>query len=224
VGVLKRNPERTLEMSNVMFFRMTYNAEETLRRAIDSVLAQDYGDWVYFCVDNGSTDQTGEIIAEYAARDRRITALRNENNFVWMPGNGINDCIAKTPEAVYFACLDADDSYMPDFLSQMVPFAEENNLDIAAAGSVFIDKDTNEIVRTHIPESMLIVDRVNFTKEFIYYRKFHWSRWGKLFKITTEVKEIHHFYPISDKNVYIYGDMPEAERCSARLTVSNTFP
>jgi glycosyltransferase involved in cell wall biosynthesis len=194
-------------MSKVMLFTMAYDAEGTLRRAIDSILAQDYGDWVYFCVDNGSTDRTGEIIAEYAARDGRITALRNEKNLVWMPGNEIHDCIAKTPEAFYFACLDADDLYMPDFLSRMVSFAEENNLDIAAAGSVFINRDTDEIVRTHVPESMLIVDRVDFAKEFIHYRKFHWSRWGKLFKITAEVRETRHFYPVSDKNAYIYGDM-----------------
>lgn len=39
-----------------------YNAEKTLRRAMDSVLNQTYGELTYYVLDNGSTDRTGEIL------------------------------------------------------------------------------------------------------------------------------------------------------------------
>jgi glycosyltransferase involved in cell wall biosynthesis len=49
-------------MRQVVFFTQAYNAEKTLRRAVDSILAQTYTNFVYYIVDNGSTDGTGEMI------------------------------------------------------------------------------------------------------------------------------------------------------------------
>ncbi|MCX4304592.1 MAG: glycosyltransferase family A protein [Acetatifactor sp.] len=49
-----------------------YNSEKTLKRAIESILNQTYEDFEYHILDNGSTDCTGEIIREYASRDKRI--------------------------------------------------------------------------------------------------------------------------------------------------------
>ena len=57
-----------------------YNAEKTLKKAIDSVLNQTYGEFVYYILDNGSTDATGDIIRAYAKQDKRIVPYYSEVN------------------------------------------------------------------------------------------------------------------------------------------------
>lgn len=57
-----------------------YNAEKTLRRAMDSVLNQTYGELTYYVLDNGSTDRTGEILREYAEKDSRVVPFFNKIN------------------------------------------------------------------------------------------------------------------------------------------------
>ena len=54
----------------------TYNREDTLPRALDSVLAQTFGDYEILVVDDGSTDGTAALLAEYEARDERVQFLR----------------------------------------------------------------------------------------------------------------------------------------------------
>jgi glycosyltransferase involved in cell wall biosynthesis len=50
-----------------------YNGERYLPEALDSTLAQTFGDFELIICDNASTDRTEEICRDYAARDRRIT-------------------------------------------------------------------------------------------------------------------------------------------------------
>lgn len=57
-----------------------YNEAQHLAEALDSLLAQDYGNLEVIVSDNASTDQTPEICAEYAARDPRVCYHRNQTN------------------------------------------------------------------------------------------------------------------------------------------------
>ena len=57
-----------------------FNGEKTLRRALDALLAQDYPNLEIIISDNASTDGTGAIAAEYAARDKRVKYFRAEKN------------------------------------------------------------------------------------------------------------------------------------------------
>ena len=53
-------------MAKVVVWTQAYNAEKTLRRAMDSILQQTYTDFEYYVLNNASTDGTGAIIEEYA--------------------------------------------------------------------------------------------------------------------------------------------------------------
>lgn len=82
-----------------------YNVAPYLRECLDSVLAQTYADWEAVCVDDGSTDGSGAILDEYAARDKRLRVVHQENAGVSSARNaGLN--IARG-EWVWF--LDGDD-------------------------------------------------------------------------------------------------------------------
>ena len=59
-----------------------YNAGTTLRRCVDSIVAQTYENWELVLVDDGSTDDSPALCDAYAAQDARITALHKANGGV----------------------------------------------------------------------------------------------------------------------------------------------
>jgi glycosyltransferase involved in cell wall biosynthesis len=97
----------------------TYNRAKTLKEAIDSVLSQRYDDFELIVVDDGSTDETREIIASYLPR---LKYLYQEHSGVSAARNrGIaharGDC---------FAFLDSDDLWLPDKLWLQMKFMEDH--------------------------------------------------------------------------------------------------
>ena len=93
-----------------------YNVAPYLRECLDSVLAQTFPDWEAICVDDGSTDGSGAILDEYAAKDRRFRVIRQPNAGVGAARNeGLN--IAKGNWILF---LDADDVWQHNLLSTVV--------------------------------------------------------------------------------------------------------
>lgn len=170
--------------SIIVVFTHAYNAEHTIRRTIDSVIAQSYGNWVYYCVDNGSTDNTGNIIGEYAVNDKRIIKLHNKQNHVWETGNTIWDVIKNHDENAFLCWLDADDEYKPMAFEHMLRFANENSLDIVACGSDFIDAKTNRLGGARkLEQALILTERNHFSDYFTVYHQYIRTVWGKLTKL-----------------------------------------
>lgn len=83
-----------------------YNEELFIRKALDSLLAQTYGDFEIIISDNASTDATAEICKEYLQRDRRIRYIRQSQNL----GGYHNFLFAfKEARGEYFMWAAADD-------------------------------------------------------------------------------------------------------------------
>lgn len=62
-------------MPKISVIMPVYNAEKYLRECMDSILGQTLGDFEMFCINDGSTDGTAAILAEYAATDVRVKLL-----------------------------------------------------------------------------------------------------------------------------------------------------
>ncbi len=93
----------------------TYNRAGIIAEAVDSVLAQDYKDFELIVVDDGSTDNTSEVMARYGD-DVRV--LFQENKGVSAARNrGITEASGKL-----IAFLDSDDLWLPQKLSTQVEF------------------------------------------------------------------------------------------------------
>lgn len=166
----------------VIIFTMAYNAQETIGRTITSILNQTFGNFEYYILDNASTDNTEEVIFDYGKKDERIIPLHvNKND----PPNGsaIFNTLVWATNANYIVWCDADDTYTPDFLENMVNFANANKLDIAACGYDKIDGLTGEVVKHRTLEEHLVVYGNLFTEMFIQYRGFVSYLWGKLYSI-----------------------------------------
>ncbi len=67
-------------MKKVAIELPVYNGDNCLAAAIESTLAQSYGDFDFLISDNASTDGTEEICRAYAQRDRRIRYIRQAQN------------------------------------------------------------------------------------------------------------------------------------------------
>lgn len=94
-----------------------YNGANYLAEALDSLLAQDFGDFEVLLSDNASTDATAEICAEYAARDARIHWTRNETNL----GAARNyNRTFELARGEYFKWAAHDDRLAPSYLRRCV--------------------------------------------------------------------------------------------------------
>ena len=93
-----------------------YNVADCLRRGLDSILSQSFQDYEAILVDDGSTDDSGKICDDYAARDCRIQVVHKENGGVSSARNaGLENAAG---EWVYF--MDPDDELFSDGLATLV--------------------------------------------------------------------------------------------------------
>ena len=92
---------------------LTYNREKMVGRAIESIMAQTYRDFEFIIVDNGSTDRSGAVAEEYAARDSRIRVIHRARGNI---GAGRNTAL-DAARGEYLTFIDDDDWAEPDFLA-----------------------------------------------------------------------------------------------------------
>ena len=92
-----------------------YNVASYLRECLDSVLAQTFTDWECLCVDDGSTDDSGFILDEYAQKDPRFRIFHKKNGGVSSARNLALDNV----RGKYIAFLDGDDRLNISLLAEM---------------------------------------------------------------------------------------------------------
>lgn len=111
-----------------------YNVEKYLRKSIESVLNQTYQNFELLIVDDGSPDNSSEIIKEYIKKDSRIKLLSKSNGGLSDARNfGLQHAKG---EYIYF--FDSDDYIEPNLLEKTVNVAIENNSDVVVFG-YFVD-------------------------------------------------------------------------------------
>ena len=107
-----------------------YNIEDYIGRCLDSIISQTYKNLEIIVVDDGSRDYTGEILDNYAKKDRRIKVIHKENGGVSSARNkGI-----EAAEGDYIGFIDGDDLIEPGMYKTLVDLLEEENADIAHCG------------------------------------------------------------------------------------------
>ncbi len=110
---------------------LTYNREHLVGRMIECILAQTFTDFEFIIADNGSSDQSGVIAEEYAAKDARIHVIHREKGNI---GSGRNAGLDEA-KGDWIAFIDDDDTCTSDFLEFMYQLAIENEAEIAICGA-----------------------------------------------------------------------------------------
>jgi GT2 family glycosyltransferase len=123
---LTRTPRRGTDplVSVVM---PVHDRSTTVRQAIESVQRQTHRNWELIVVDDGSIDDSADVVESFAAADDRITLIR-------LPKSGVSaarNAALSAATGEYVSFLDSDNTWVPDFLFLMVTWMKTKNVEIA---------------------------------------------------------------------------------------------
>lgn len=130
-----------------------YNAEKYIEETVASVKAQTYKNWELLLVEDGSTDNTAQVMADMLKKepDERIQILSKENGGAARARNyGLSHATGR-----YIAYIDADDLWSSDKLEKQLAFMEEKKAAFCFTGYEFADengKGTGKVVK--VPETL----------------------------------------------------------------------
>lgn len=129
-----------------------FNAEPYIEESVQSILNQTFEDFELLVIDDGSTDNSLEIVESIP--DPRIRIIRNEVNkgLIYSLNLGV-----KLAEGEYIARMDADDISTPDRFAKQVSFLD-NNPNVGIVGSNFRFFDATDGVHVHPEKSQDIID------------------------------------------------------------------
>lgn len=108
-----------------------YNREQYLKESIESILSQTFTDFEFIIVDDQSTDSSWQIIQEYANKDLRIVAVKNNSK---KGCYSARNCGHRLTKGKYLAVMDSDDIALPNRLQTQFDFMESHP-DIGICGS-----------------------------------------------------------------------------------------
>ena len=143
----------------------TYNRAAYLKRAIDSVLNQTYSNLELIIVDDGSTDNSREIIESY--KDERVIYMPLEQNsfYCYAANYGLKSC-----KGDYIAFINSDDEWLPEKLEKQLCFLNEH----PECGGCFtevslMDRDGRDITDECLEMKELFAKRFKTRKEWMNY-------------------------------------------------------
>lgn len=119
-------------MEKISVIIPAYNAEEFIGTCLDSVLNQSFQDYEVYICDDGSTDETREIVSRYSGRDRRFHCLALEHS----NAGSARNAGMKASDGEYLYFLDADDYLAPDALEKLYEAACFASADVVVARSI----------------------------------------------------------------------------------------
>lgn len=192
-----------------------YNIEQNLRQCLDSVAGQTLQDIEIICVDDGSTDMSPDILAEYAARDSRFHIIRQENAGPGVARNrGMEQATGK-----YLIFLDSDDWFEPDFLQCMVEDAEQTGADVTICRADEFDTNTGKVydgswmLKTQfLPGKVFAPQDV---AQHVFQFTYGWP-WDKLYR-AKHIRQHEFRYPAlpnSEDLVFVFASIALAEAIS----------
>lgn len=125
----------------------TYNRATLLSRAIESILAQDYPNFELIIVDDGSTDNSPQIIAQYVKKSSKIRTFRNPQNKGISFSRNVGNKMAL---GKYIAVMDSDDISMPHRLRTEVQYLEKHPDIVGVSSSMTNLKTGKDIFKPHL--------------------------------------------------------------------------
>ncbi len=167
-----------------------YNGAKYVAQTIECVLAQTYENWEMIVIDDGSKDNSAEIVRSYAERDARISLLQQENaGSAAARNNGIRNANGQ-----YIALLDADDLWEPQFLEEQIAFMKEKNAVCVHCSYRCIDEEGKEILApAYCAEETTYKDMVVYNRIGCLSGLYDTQKYGKIY-LREELKSLRDDY------------------------------
>ena len=193
----KKPTSRHISEPLISVMMCAYNAEAHIQEAIHSVLGQDYGDFEFIIVDDGSTDSTLGIISQI--KDSRIRIISCKHDYIHSVNTGLKAC-----KGMFIARTDADDLMMPNRLATQLQVMQRNP-EIAACfswGTTFgsVEESIGHCVRGMVDQAFfwlltgnyLMHPSAMFRADFIKKNKLRYKRYmfAEDYKLWTDMTRI----------------------------------
>ena len=153
-----------------------FNTGYYLHKCLTSLLTNTYSDFELICVDDGSHDDSLQILKEYQSQDSRITVISQENGGVSKARNtGL-----KAAKGQYICFVDSDDWVHPQYLEALLAGIEKTGADLSIARYKEI-YDYEEIIKNEpisVADNLTEISRDNLLNNY----KLKSRCWGKLYK------------------------------------------
>ncbi|MNK18133.1 GalNAc(5)-diNAcBac-PP-undecaprenol beta-1,3-glucosyltransferase [compost metagenome] len=146
----------------------TYNRAHLIGETLDSIVAQTYNNWECIVVDDGSTDDTKDLVKDYQTKDSRISYHRRPDNYL-PGGNGARNYGFDISKGEYINWFDSDDIMLPGFISEKAYNIGQNDLIIS---SHYVTDVNNTIL-----ETKNVILKKTILEDYLY--------WGDSFSIIT---------------------------------------
>lgn len=215
---MKAVKEKTL----VSILMPVYNAEEYLSKTLESIKSQTYQNWELFAIDDWSTDQSYEVLLNFAKKDKRIKVYRNGKH---RGVAGAANLALSMIKSNYVARMDADDLMHPERIDKQLKFLKKNkNVVVVGSQCILIDQIGQKIGEKKFPISndrimkmifrsipiqqpSMMINRGLLPKDFIAYDQnkntaeevellFRLFKYGE----AVNLPDFLHFYRLHDKN------------------------
>lgn len=159
-----------------------YNAHEYLTDTLKSVRNQTLSEIEIICVDDGSTDDSVQIIRQQMKEDDRIRLLQQENSYAGVARNhGFSKAVGE-----YVVFWDSDDIFDREALEKMYKKSKENDADICVCAGQKLMADTGKIVLTNVYlQKKFLPKKEVFSKNDIPDHIFSFATnvpWNKMYK------------------------------------------
>lgn len=158
-----------------------YNVAGFVRRAVESILAQDLPEIELICVDDGSRDGSGEILDELAKADPRLRVIHQVN----AGAAAARNAAIAVAQGEYLYFCDGDDWAEPDMLRRMVECADETHAELVVTG-FYIDtySDETHFIRERIHRLDAQLNQAEFRRAAYDYFDCNllYPPWNKLYR------------------------------------------
>ena len=128
-----------------------YNGGKYISQTIESVIAQTYTNWEMIIVDDGSEDNSAEIIKSFNVPQVKYVYQNNAGSAA-ARNNGI-----RRANGQYIALLDSDDIWLPNFLECQINYMKEKKAICVACSYGYIDCDSRDILKPTKVKSVITV-------------------------------------------------------------------
>ena len=193
-----------MKMVKVSVIVPVYNVEDYLEKCLDSVIGQTFEDIEIICVNDGSTDNSLDILNEYEKKDNRIKVISQENAGLAEARNvGMKHACGE-----YLLFLDSDDWLELECIEELYANAKNNDSDMVLFNSIEIKENNQTRERIYIkPKKKKKIDFDNFSFDYSFKKRLVMNSlfvvWSKFYK-TSFLKE----NKIEFKDFRLFEDVP----------------
>lgn len=200
-----------MDIAKVGIISSVFNKGPWLERFLDSLINQTFPDIEIVLVNNGSTDDSAEVIKRYSSEDSRIKTIMIAENIG--PANGIAIGINNVT-ADYFTICDADDYVEPDYVEVLYHEMITENADVVMCTNDYIYNDGTRRVNNCPDEEKIVfsgkdVEKLlpqlldHLSNEYLgYYLAEIGATWPKLYRTSLIIRENINY----EKEAWVWSD------------------